>query len=331
MKFHDRIHKDLLHRMFPDFLEAFFPHIVAEVDLNSVAFLEQEFGDLEDGSQRAVDVLARLAPRQSAKGGKPRYILIHVENQDRSDPDFPRRMFVYFVKIWLNHPDAIIYPVVIYTHNSAKPESTEFEITTFDLTCLRFEFRAIHLRREDWRTWTKTPNPAVAALLAKMGDKNTDRVERRLAAIKQLNELVASGVSPRKLHFILAYHDAYLELDEEEALQLEEGMRKLGINEESEAMEYLTNAEKEAIKRGKEKGLQEGRKEGREEGRQEGLEEGRLEVLTFLHNGILENEIQLTAAQNERLSAYPFEKVVTALAALHANPAELADWIDQHP
>src|SRR5438105_8436611 len=90
---YDQLLKDLLRTFFPEFLERFFPEPAARLDLRQVTFLEQEIAtDLGQARRRELDLVAQTATRS----GEPELVLVHVELQARSAPDFPERMFQYY-------------------------------------------------------------------------------------------------------------------------------------------------------------------------------------------------------------------------------------------
>lgn len=326
---HDEIHKAFFHCLIREFLVAFLPKVARGLDLNEVEFLEQSFGALEEGGKRVVDVLAQFRLLDGA-GGEPQFVLFHIENQASRDPLFAFRMLAYFMKIKLRYPNAIVYPIALFTHDCAVPEADMYEIKAFGMDCLTFQFHVIQLRLEDWREWAERdePNLAVAALLAKMGKDSDDRVQRRLAALKQLDQLAAQGVEPTKLHLVVSYLDTYLDLDESEALQLREGMDKIGLSKENRIMEFLTKVEKEALVRGREEGLEKGREEGREKGREEKGEEMRAKFITRIRDGLGEHELELTSSQAERLVNLSEPDLWEAFALLHKDASALPGWLD---
>ena len=61
---HDRLFKELLTTFFGEFLELFFSELVADLDRDSIEFLDKEiFTDVTHGDRHAVDLVAKYVPR----------------------------------------------------------------------------------------------------------------------------------------------------------------------------------------------------------------------------------------------------------------------------
>ena len=74
---HDRLFKELLTNFFVEFIDLFFPSVAAELNRDSVHFLDKEiFTDVASGERHEVDLLAKVRLQ-----GRDAFILIHVENQ----------------------------------------------------------------------------------------------------------------------------------------------------------------------------------------------------------------------------------------------------------
>ena len=88
---HDRLYKELLTTFFPDFLKLFCPELAANLDPNSLEFLDKEiFTDVTHGDKHEADIVAKAKFKGESLG-----FLIHVEPQARPEKNFKRRMFTY--------------------------------------------------------------------------------------------------------------------------------------------------------------------------------------------------------------------------------------------
>lgn len=310
---HDQTHKDLFKAVLPDFIILFFPELAARIDLGSMAFKEQSFGAIEEGAQNIVDVLVSFDLLDLVCGKQ--VLLFHLENMAHSQASFGGRMKRYYMKIRLSNPDAIIFPVVLFTHDSPRPEETVIAEDALGLETLRFQFHAIQLRNLDWRDTQYMLNPAATALIANMGRKSEDRVERKLTCYRQIDEHLVGGLPTDKIEQILRYVDTYLDLDDEETLQFEEGFRILGL-EKKPIMTYLSASEK--------KGLEQGRAEGLEKGLEKGLEEGRLSMIELMLD---EQEIRLGESDRKRLEGLSAAQQQNAMLQLIRSPETFTTWL----
>ena len=105
---HDRLFKELLTTFFVEFLELFFPKLAAELEPDSVEFLDKEiFISLFDGQEYEADIVARARFK-----GTEAFFLIHIENQSTPQAAFGRRMFRYFTAFFEKF-DLPVYPIVV--------------------------------------------------------------------------------------------------------------------------------------------------------------------------------------------------------------------------
>ena len=110
---HDRLFKELLTTFFVEFIELFFPALVAYLDRDSVEFLDKEvFTDVTHGERHEADIVAKARFR-----GKDLGFLIHVEPQARREAVFPRRMFTYFARFHEKY-DMPVYPIALFSYRA---------------------------------------------------------------------------------------------------------------------------------------------------------------------------------------------------------------------
>ena len=92
--------KRILRLYFREAIEFFFPHISDQIDWNRpIDFLEKEFQQLTPDSEvgrRFADQLVRVYQ----KSGDSIILLIHLEVQAEPEPEFPKRMFTYVIRIF---------------------------------------------------------------------------------------------------------------------------------------------------------------------------------------------------------------------------------------
>ena len=106
---HDQLFKDFLRAFFREFLELFCPEAASRLDFGTLRFLDKElFTNFPEGSLREADVVAEIRTHD----GTPELILVHVEVQLRSEPDFGLRMLQYYMLLWLRYQTPT-YPVAV--------------------------------------------------------------------------------------------------------------------------------------------------------------------------------------------------------------------------
>lgn len=92
---HDRLFKELLTTFFVEFLELFFPQVIAYLEPGSITFLDKEiFTDVTAGEQYEADLVVYVKFREQET-----FFLIHVENQAQPQSNFGRRMCAVFREI----------------------------------------------------------------------------------------------------------------------------------------------------------------------------------------------------------------------------------------
>ena len=113
---HDRLFKELLTEFFAEFLDLFLPDVRGYIDPNSLEFLDKEvFTDVTAGDRHEADLVVKARFRDQQA-----FFLVHVENQSSAQPDFGKRMFRYFARLYEAH-DLPVYPVVLFFLRPAPP------------------------------------------------------------------------------------------------------------------------------------------------------------------------------------------------------------------
>jgi hypothetical protein len=335
---HDQLFKELLRLFFGDFVDAFLPEAAQYLDKKSVQFLDKEILGLpQQGERHEVDLVAKCQFR-----GEPSFFLVHLENQAQKQAEFAGRMFQYFALLYQKH-GLPVYPVVVFSHPSQAEEPDFFQIALPDLTVLQFRFKVIQLARLSWRDFLARKNPAVCALMSKMGISKAERVRVKLECLRMLLTL---KVDPVKQHFLGVFIDTYLRLNEAEALQFKaEAGKLLAVQETKKIMKLMTSWEEKGMARGLEtgmargletgmaRGLETGLEQGRQEGRKEGLEKGLQAGQLAVVNRLLERRFGVLAprmrARLKKLSSGQLEGLTDALLDFRSK-ADLDAWLAQN-
>lgn len=234
---HDRLFKELLIVFFIEFVDLLLPKLARYLDPSSIEFLDKEvFTDVTEGERHEADIVVRARFR-----GQDSCFLVHVENQAQPQPEFARRMFRYFARLHERHA-LPVYPIVVFSHDSTRPEPDRYELSFPDLEVLRFQFRSIQLRRLNWRDYLRRPNPVAAALMARMGMTEEERPRVKLECLRLLATL---RLDPARMKLISGFIDTYLRLNREETLRFEREADTLLTTNERTTMLELTTSWKE--------------------------------------------------------------------------------------
>lgn len=233
---HDRLFKELLKTFFVEFLELFFPSLLAEIDTSYLEFLEQEiFTDLKSGEKYNADIVVKTRFKSDGET----FLLIHVESQAQYEINFEQRMFRYFAFLSHNH-DLPVYPIAVLSFNSPRKEQpNRYEVVIDKQVILQFNYKVIQLNRLNWRDFMRQKNPVATALMAKMKIDKEDRWRVKLECLRLLATL---KLDPAKTRLISGFIDTYLKLSVDEESQFQEEIGTLASEEErEEIMEIVTS------------------------------------------------------------------------------------------
>lgn len=268
---HDQLFKQLIQTFFSDFLELFAPALFSQIQPETLEFMPQEyFTDLLDGDRKAIDLLVKVQLKQplsqsaSGKRKKPvsQMILVHVENQAISKPQFDRRVFFYFAQLYREH-HLPIYPLVVFSFDKPyRPELSQHRVSLPNLEVLTFNFHAVQLNRLNWRDFLQRKNPIAAALMAKMNIEPEDRPKVKVECLRLLVNL---KLDPARTFLISGFVDTYLRLTANEEANFQTEVAKIKvIKEREEVMQITTSWMERGIEQGREQGIEQGREEGRD-------------------------------------------------------------------
>ncbi|HLP88571.1 MAG TPA: DUF4351 domain-containing protein [Nostocaceae cyanobacterium] len=287
---HDRLFKELLTTFFVDFLELFVPELHADLDRNSIQFLDKEiFNDVTVGERYEADLIAKVKFR-----GQESYFLIHVENQSYKQADFDKRMFRYFARLYEKF-DLPIYPVVIFSYDSPKlPEKNYHQVAFPHKVVLQFNYDVIQLNRLNWRDFIRQQNPVATALMAKM---NIAPAERRQVKLECLRLMATLKLDPARMQLISGFVDTYLKLNRQEQELLRADIAAIEPKEQEEIMQILNSWV--------------------EEGVEIGLERGKQQATLSLVMRLLPRKVgEITPEIEERIKKLPFTKLEYLAVAL---------------
>ncbi len=140
----DILLKSAFEEAFPDLLRFFFEDANAIFNMDrGFEFLDKELSELfpelqKKGGSRFVDMLVKVF----SMDGQEKYMLIHIEIQGKNDPQFSKRMFQYFYRIYDRY-DVSITALAVFTGGQPTGSKT-FHYRYLD-TSLHYEYRIYHI------------------------------------------------------------------------------------------------------------------------------------------------------------------------------------------
>ena len=211
---YDILWKGLLDEVFDDFLRFVFPAVEEDLDLErGFLFLDKELGQMfpepqKKSATRHVDKLVKVYK----KNGEERWLLVHVEIQDKKDAALPQRMFQYFYRIMdkHNHP---ITAVAMFTGADGKKMPDRYEDRCLG-TELVYKYNTIRITDYSDEDLMANENPfAIVMLVAKQGLLKGEEFDQILLDKKMLivNLLHDRGIySKEKINAIMIFLNNYV-------------------------------------------------------------------------------------------------------------------------
>ena len=241
---HDRLFKELLTTFFVEFLELFFPEVVAYLETDSLEFLDKEvFTDVTSGERYEADIIVKARFH-----GQETFFLIHVENQAQYQANFNERMFRYFARLSEKY-GLPVYPIAVLSFNSPRTVQPKvYQVAFPNKVVLQFDYDVIQLNRLNWRDFLRQQNPVASALMAKMNIEPSDRLQVKLECLRLLATL---RLDPARMTLISGFIDTYLRLSAEEERQLESEIATMEPVQQEVVMEIVTSWMEKGIEQGK--------------------------------------------------------------------------------
>jgi hypothetical protein len=281
--------------------------------------LEQEFNDAftaNEPNRRAADKIFRYR----CKNGTDRFIIFHIEVQDKKEADFKQRMFEYYNFIRVKYRTFDILALAIYI-GKAVPKSPDIFEMNFHGVSIRYKFIAFIIRDQVEAKLIASDNPfALVALAGLYKIKAGSNPTKRLAFKKKLLDVLLTKKYDHAIFFQLNTFVKYLirlpkplsndydtyfnniktshkmvtwEIDREYI----EGQKSIF---EKALNEYMAEAEQKGI----ETGIQKGRKEGMQTGMMQTMERTILKI---------HNSTGMNAQQIANMTDYPLDFVERVL------------------
>lgn len=294
------------------FLKFFFPQIHDEIDWRrGYESLDKELAQIRP-AHAAGKLFADKLFKVYLKNGKPAWLLIHIEVQDRIVRGFARRLFVYNYRLQDKHGVEVVSLAVIT--GSGRAATGRYKTARWGCATI-FEFPVVRIVEfaARWDELEASDNVFAIAVMAQLKAMETkDDNERRLAWKRRLIfDLYRRKFSRAKIINLFRFFDWVMALPPEMEEKLRQDVYEF---EEKNKMPYVTSFERFA------------KQEGLEQGLEQGMEKGKRTMTLQL----LELQIgELTDRTQKRLSRLSIEQIEQLAGALlkFKSKADLLAWL----
>jgi hypothetical protein len=241
--------KDIIERIFEDFMKFFFPEVHDKIDwTRGYEFLDQE---LQKVVRKAVTKTRRVDKLVKVwlQNGDEALLYIHIEVQSQQDADFPERMFTYHYRLYDRYgPQVTSLAILGDNAENWRPRSYHYETIGSELS---FCFSMVKLLDYDdkWEELEKSSNPFAMAVRVHLKALETQKSsQQRLNQKKTLfKTLYQENYSEKNTKELLAFLDWVLTLPDELEQQFDDFV---GQYEEAKKVGYVTTWERKGIEKG---------------------------------------------------------------------------------
>jgi predicted transposase/invertase (TIGR01784 family) len=276
MNLDDTLWKGILENTFDDFLRFFFNDADKFFNLEKgFQFLDKELEEifplLDAAHPKFVDKLVKVF----TQNGSDEWILVHVEVQGYTDPNFAFRMYTYFYRI-LDRYKKQVTAIAIFTDSNKqfRPATYHYD---FLGTTNTFSYNIYKVIDQNESALAISPNPfAIVILTVLVALKSRNLEDKEIFDLKKdvMRNLLKHQVPEKKIRSMMNFLKFYIRFaDPVFNTKFEETI--------------FTDTENKTIMGIEEMIIERFKREGREEGRQEGRQEMREEVKTEVVKNLL--------------------------------------------
>ncbi len=206
---HDQVFKGVLRRFLREFLELFFGDFAARLEFESLELPDKDlFKGFPDGVPRKPDLVARIRTRE----GQPELVMVHIEAQARPESDFGRRMFEYYVLLWLEF-GIPIFPIVLYLKQGGRDGVgvARYRQELFGSEVMTFRYASVALAQFEGQEYVeKGPFAAGLSALMRWG-RRSDEVKLNAELIQRV---ATSGLDEAAQFLLVNLIKTYLPVPE---------------------------------------------------------------------------------------------------------------------
>ena len=303
----DTFWKEALDTYFENAIAFFFPVVHQDIDWKrGYEFLDKELEKITKDSEtgkRFADKLVKVF----LSDGTETWLLIHIEVQGYSDPEFEKRMFEYYYRI-RDRYQAEVVSLALLTDASAKYRPGQYQVKRWGFS-LTFEFPAVKVLDyyQNWVVLESNANPFAIIVMAHLKAQQEKQPQEQLNwKLRLVRELYHRAYSREQVIQLFQFLDWAINLPEKLELVFQEELSKL---EEVEKMTYVTSIERKGIEKGKQ-------------------EEAATLILRLLKRRVGE----IGSEVEQQVSAMPLEKLEELGEALldFTGASDLQNWLGKN-
>jgi hypothetical protein len=186
--------------------------------------------------------------------GAETWLLIHIEVQGYPDPDFARRMFVYYYRIFDRYGVDVV-SLAVCTDVLPAAHTAPYQQARWgcELT-FRFPVVQIHAPGRDWAALEQDLNPFAVVVMAHLKAREVrDGAERKQWKLRLMRGLYERGYNREEILALFRFIDWLLVLP---AALEQEFWHEVRQFEEEKRMPYVTSVERRGFEQGLQQGLQ---------------------------------------------------------------------------
>ncbi len=259
----DILWKGTIEDFFPDFLRFTFKDADNIFDFTKgFTFLDKELTELfpeqDVKHPKFIDKLVRVY----TKGGKAKWLLIHIEVQGYHQSKFTQRMFTYYSRLIEKYKIPVTC-VVIYLGKRNKSNASFYETECFG-TKLRLDFNTYYVGEQNEEELKKNRNPfAIIVLTALIALKHKKNIEQLFNSKMTLaRNLLEAGFDKQKTRKLFNFIKLYIHFEENELNFKFDDSIKLLTNKNSQTMGILEQVRELLKEQIRDEGIREGKREG---------------------------------------------------------------------
>jgi predicted transposase YdaD len=283
----DALWKGIIDNLAIDFIAFFFPEIHAQMDnTQQIDSLDKELAAMQpqsDSKLRHADKLLRAV----LKDGNETWILIHVEVQGYTDPQFTMRMFQSYYRILDKYGKPPV-ALAIYTDRSLSSHLSQYHSTHYQTT-INYKFQTFSIISHQPAELRKSGNPF--GFILEIARRALDPYDDDNAIINSKLEMIkyylTQGLDKKKLRYLMDFIRYYLRFENQNSSTIfEDKLLEIHLNQNTMGIrESILYDMKE---QGREEGLEQGLEKGREQGRKAEMQKV---ILRAHHKGLSLPEI----------------------------------------
>ena len=289
----DALWKGIIGEFFEFFLRYFYPDHLYLIDFSKgFQFLDKELTEIQvksKGNQRYVDVLVKVF----LYDGSEEWILFHIEVQGQDDPNFQKRMFIYFYRIFDKYRKRVAALAILTGDEASHPKKYE---TSFLDTKLTYEYGTYKLREKTLADFQDKDNPvSIIMEVAWQALKRNKLDDSKLYDFKinLVRRLKALNYDSKRIRHLLNFIKRYSNFENSEiSLKFENESHNMFNKEITMGLEEAIWTD--AKMQGKEEGKEEGIVIGVQQTEQKFDQERKLTILSLREKSFSDEEIAET-------------------------------------